>query len=175
MQWAEKDVEDYIAANPWVIGCDRILDRQTAVNGGKIDLVGVRLEQKTGIPVALVVAELKKGVIDCAAVGQLARYVWHLIAGANLTKEANGPGFHGLPLVGVLVGDEADPDAQMLAALCGFEIYSYAPEMVVRCTEIGGRNFGADLTWAGYQDDARAYRSLLKAAGHDGAPVPAAR
>lgn len=111
----EAEIEDYLAANPDLLGLERIVARQRPSGGGVPDLVGV---DGTG---AVVVVEIKAQTADRKGVLQLVRYLAH----AEYSSEDFGMGEKPPRVRGVLVAPEAAHEAVALSKKVLFDIGFY--------------------------------------------------
>lgn len=135
MEWVEKDVEDFLVEHPGAIECDEVFGRQVQLGVGIADMVALRVDPdgERGHIASICVVEIKRDRIECAAVGQVQRYINAFKALAvAFWDEADGVDSRASVLIkGILVGSDIDHDALLLAEALGYEYRRYTPQFSV--------------------------------------------
>lgn len=125
--WLEAEIWE----DPGLLHLSAIWDRQVVIDQqgvrsrtGRIDLMALKPIQKDGgVAVTVLVIELKRDVIECGAVGQLARYMEQVRAKIAAHPAARAIDPNRIAVQGVLVGTDIKDDAACLVRCLGYEYW----------------------------------------------------
>ena len=135
MDYSEKDIEESLTDYPGLIEQLKInpIGSQVVVEHGIIDILAYDPHDKT-----LVVIELKKGIVDENAVGQIMRYMSDIVSLKNWIKEnpdlpLETQGIQGVK--GILMGTNATPGVEAIIQtfpfLSFYQLHITLPVLVV--------------------------------------------
>ncbi len=137
----EKDIEDYLFANPEYVGTDgwwmkRWVKRQYAVPSGIIDLLGLTYSNE------YVVVEVKNVAIDSSALTQVSRYgfdIVNILQHCNRRRtEVKPSGFW--PLHRMVIGKSIDAKTMLEAEALGIEVITFDIRLSLGMNPIGWKD-----------------------------------